>query len=262
MESTKSTVAELRERREEMLELLITDTDKAVTVKFLANHFDISEMTARRDLSFLEEQGLVIRFHGGARLNEEAAQSYDNSNIYIGNIRQAIAKKAAEYIEDNSSIFINSGETALNVVDYLEELSTIIVSNNLNIYKKKTNFRTTTILTGGEIRDPRDVLVGDLAVKSLKDIRSDYTILSCNGVSAEHGISTNNIHESIVNKTMIDNTNKLVIVVADFQKVGQSTNFTVDTLDHIDIVITDIYADKGEVSKMEELGITVVQVAV
>src|SRR5699024_2388476 len=190
------------------------------TVKDLALNFNISEMTIRRDLNYLEEAGLIQRFHGGAALIEDINTKNPNNGIYIEKIKSKIAKTAANYIENNSTVYINSGSTALNIVDYLSELSLVIVSNNPSLYLKDTNPNTTSIITGGEVRSPKDVLVGDLAINALSDIHADTAVISCSGVSAEKGISTNNLHEARINKLMIDNAYNLVILVADHRKIG------------------------------------------
>lgn len=260
--TSKSTNEELRNRRDSILKILIDSKDFSGNVKDLAKTFNVSEMTIRRDLNYLEKNNLLERFYGGARLLQFNKDEYNNRDIYRKKIQEEIARKASEYIKENSTIFINSGNTALNVVDFLYNLPLIIITNNLKIYKKKTNLQTTTLLTGGEIRNPRDVLVGDLALFSLKSLYADFTILSCSGISAKTGISTNNVHELRINKTMIDNTKEKIIVVADYKKIGKSTNFIVDDITSVDILITDIYADKNEISRIENLGVTVIQVKI
>lgn len=251
---------EIKIRREEIIDLLISSENGSKSVKNLASYFKISEMTVRRDLNYLEEAGLIQRVHGGALLAEDANTENPGNEVYIEKIKSEIAKIAASYIEDNSTVYINSGSTALNVVDYLSELSLVIVSNNPSLYQKDTNPNTTSIITGGEVRSPKDVLVGDLAINALGDIHADIAIISCSGVSAEKGISTNNLHEARINKLMIDNAYELVILVADHRKIGHDTNFIVTDLSKIDILITDIYSDRDAIRKIEELGITVVQV--
>ena len=262
IKTPKSTNEELRNRRDSILKILIDSKDSSGTVKNLAETFNVSEMTIRRDLDFLEKNNFLERFYGGARLLKFDKNKDNNRDMYRKKIKEELARRASEYIKPNSTIFINSGETALNVVDFLYDQALIIITNNLNIYKKKTNLQTTTLLTGGEIRVPRVVLVGDLALFSLKSLFADFTILSCSGISAKSGISTNNLHELRINKTMIDNTKEKIIVVADYKKIGKSTNFIVDDITSVDILITDIYADKNEISKIEDLGVTVIQVKI
>lgn len=256
----KKSISEIKRRREKIIDLLISSDSGSKSVKNLALYFEISEMTIRRDLKYLEDAGLIQRFHGGALLTEGTDTDNPGNEIYIEKIKTEIAKVAASYIENNSTVYINSGSTALNVVDYLSELFLVIVSNNPSLYQKNTNPNTTSIITGGEVRSPKDVLVGDLAIKALMDIHADIAIVSCSGVSAEKGISTNNLHEARINKLMIDNAYKLVILVADHRKIGNDTNFIVTDLSKIDILITDVYSDRDAIRKIEELGITVVQV--
>lgn len=258
----KSSINEIKNRREKIIDLLFSSEKGSKSVKSLATYFNISEMTIRRDLKYLEEVGLIQRFHGGALLVEDINTKNPNNSIYIERIKAEIAKNAANYVENNSTIYINSGSTALNVVDYLSDLSLVIVSNNPSLYQKETNPNTTSIITGGEVRSPKDVLVGDLAINALSDIHADIAVISCSGVSAEKGISTNNLHEARINKVMIDNAYKLVVLVADHRKIGNDTNFIVTDLTKVDLLITDIYSDTDAIRKIEDLGVRVIQVEI
>ncbi|UPU39461.1 hypothetical protein MX850_01300 [Erysipelothrix sp. Poltava] len=110
----------------------------------------------------------------------------------------------------------------------------------------------TVILTGGEIRSHKEALVGDIALRALEKVQANIAIMGCSGISAQHGISTNNIHEANVNARMIQNAHDLVIVVADHRKVGNDTNFNVTDLSHVDILITDTYANTQSIREIEE----------
>lgn len=258
----KSSIKEIKKRREEIIDLLFSEENHRKTVKNLALTFQVSEMTIRRDLNHLQEIGLVNRFHGGASLIVDSEKNKSKNEYMIERIKEEISKKAAEYIQDDSTIYINSGTTALNVVDYLEELSLIIVSNNINLYQKDIGPNTTAIITGGEVRLPKEVLVGNLAMDALSTMHANIAVMSCSGVSAEKGVTTDNPHEARINKLMINNTSGMVILVADHRKVGNDTNFMVTELKDIDILITDIYSNIDAVRKIEGLGITVIQVEI
>lgn len=258
----KSSIKEIKERREEIIDLLFSEENNSKTVKNLATTFQVSEMTIRRDLNHLQEIGLVNRFHGGASLIVDTQKNKSKNEYMIERIKEEISKKAAEYINDNSTLYINSGTTALNIVDHLKKLSLIIVSNNIRLYQKDIGPNSTVIITGGEVRLPKEVLVGSLAMDALSTMHADIAVMSCSGISAEKGVTTDNPHEARINKLMINNTSGIVILVADYRKVGKDTNFMVTELADIDILITDAYSDIDAIRKIEESGVTVVQVNV
>lgn len=255
----RSTTQEIKERREQILLLLSKSFNHSLSVDELATHFDVSNMTIRRDLSDLEDLQLLNRFHGGATLNNATEIEEHPTNLYAEKIKEAVAKEAANLITNNATVFINSSTTALNALDYLKDHQLNIISNNLNIIQKEVNAQSNVILPGGEIRSPRKILTGDLTIEALNNTRANFSIMGCSGLDIENGISTNNFHEARINEYMINNTTGTNILVADSRKIGKITNFFVVDLDKIDVLITDTFADTQKVQQIEDMGIRVIQ---
>lgn len=257
----KNTSLTIKKRREEIIHLLERNLSSVVSVNELAELLQVSPMTIRRDLMIMEEMGVIVRVHGGASLIDKPNFEGLTENQNLENIKVALSKKAASYIKDNMTLFINSSSTALQAVNFLKETPLTIVTNNLKASPKNMNPNTTIILPGGEIRYPKEALVGDLTIEALSHISSDIAILGCSGVSAESGVRTENVHEAKVNRVMVENANQLVILVADYRKIGHVANFFTSDLSQIDILITDIYADHDALNAIEEKGVTIVQVS-
>lgn len=258
----KNSINNIKKRREELIDTLIKEKNNEQTVNYLADYFQTSKMTIRRDLRTLEEEGVIERFHGGAKLAQNFEHKNSGQNIYNEQIKNEIAKQAASFLEKHLTIYVNSGTTAISVIDYLRDLPLTIISNNPALYKKNINSESTAIITGGEIRNRKNVLVGDIAINTIKNIYADASIISCSGVSAKNGVSTNNYHEQQINEQMIKNTNQLVILVANHSKIGKDTNFVFSNISQIDILITDIYSDIQAVREIEDAGVRVIQVEV
>lgn len=250
------------ERRYNILQLLQASPDLVLSVNHLAKRLDVSAMTIRRDLSELEMMGKITRLHGKAQILEKPHFEGNTNNEHIEAIKHKIAKQASSYIEDNMTMFINSSSTALLTLNYLTDKSLVVVTNNAHVIGMNNNPNTSVILTGGEVRFPKEALVGDLALASLANFQADILVLGCSGISPERGISTVNIHESAVNALFIQNTNKKVIVVADYRKIGTDANFFVAPIDVIDILITDTYANPSIIEQFENKGIQVIQLPI
>lgn len=250
------------ERREEILQLLQASPDLMLEVNELATKLAVSTMTIRRDLTELEMMGKITRLHGKAQILEKPHFEGNTNNQHIERIKQKIAKQASTYIEDNMTVFINSSSTALMTLHYLSDKSLVVVTNNAHVIGVKNNANTSVILTGGEVRFPKEALVGDLALASLMNFQADVLVLGCSGISPDRGISTVNIHESAINALFIQNTNKKVIVVADYRKIGTDANFFVAPIDVIDILITDTYANPSIIEQFENKGIQVIQLPI
>lgn len=257
----KNSYTNINARREGIIQLLDHSENNTLDVNSIASKMNVSSMTIRRDLVTLEEMGKIIRSHGSASINNNQTIEGNTNNSSLEKIKSLIAKQAAKYIENNQTIFINSSSTALETINYLNDKTLTVVTNNLRINKDKVNPSTNILLPGGEIRYPKEALVGDLCVSNLSNINADITVIGCSGISARMGLSTNNIHESRVNNVMINNSKKLVIVTADYRKIGNDSSFIVSDLNNIDILITDIYADPEAIREIEDSGVTVIQIA-
>lgn len=257
----KNSYTNINQRREAILQLLEDTVDNTLDVNSIASEMNVSSMTIRRDLVVLEDMGKILRSHGSASINNNQTIEGDTKNTSLEKIKSLIAKQASKYIESNQTIFINSSSTALETINYLNDKILTVVTNNLRINKDKVNPSTNILLPGGEIRLPKEALVGDLCVSNLSNIHADITVIGCSGISSKMGLSTNNIHESRVNNVMINNAKKIVIVTADYRKIGNDSSFIVTDLNNIDILITDIYADPEAIKDIEDAGVTVIQIS-
>lgn len=252
----KSSYQIIEKRREQLLTLL--KKSEELFVKDLSNMLAVSEVTVRRDLIALEKMGLVSRSHGKAKAVEKVG--VEDYNEEIEGIKNAIAKKAAAFVNEGNTLFVNTGSTALSALKFLEDKRVTIVSNNVKVANLDHNPNSTVILSGGEIRFPKEALVGDIAIDSFSKMSSDLSIIGCSGLSIENGITTPVLHEAKINSLIIERTKGLVIVVADYRKIGYSSNFTSGSINDIDYLITDTFASPEVIRNLEKRGVQVIQV--
>ncbi|MGX7244461.1 DeoR/GlpR family DNA-binding transcription regulator [Enterococcus quebecensis] len=252
----KSSHKTIKERRDKVLKLLNNQT--SLLVKDISRELAVSDITVRRDLTALEKMGLVQRAHGKARIVEKTGTEDYNEEIEV--LKNIIAKKAAEFVKDGDTLFINTGSTALSSLKHLEDKRVTIVTNNVKVANLDHNPNSTVILSGGEIRFPKEALVGDIAIDSFSKMSSDISIIGCSGLSVENGITTPVLHESKINSLIIERTNGLVIVVADYRKIGLSSNFTSGNIKDINYLITDTFASPEVIREIEKQGVQVIQV--
>lgn len=257
----KNSIRNVEHRRNTIIDIVASRNDNRIEVNELATIMKISTMTIRRDLDVLEQMGKVIRYHGYATLNNKQPNEGDTKNVSLERIKKEIARTAASYVSEHNTMFINSSSTALSTVDFLEDKPVTIVTNNLRINRKNVHPSTSIMLPGGELRFPKEALVGDLCVTNLSNVHSDITIIGCSGISVDKGLSTINIHESKVNQVMINNTNGPVIVVCDYRKVGVDSSFFVCDISKVTLLITDIYTPPDIIKEFEDKGVMVIQIA-
>lgn len=251
MKSKKSIVDK---RREDILNYLIDE--ETLTSKELSEKFDVSEITIRRDLDFLQSTGKLQRFHGGAKIN----QDIDAADLILEEKKERIAKKCAEFIADNDDIFINSSSTALMVIKYIKNKRVNIITNNAKAPYIEIDPLVNIILTGGNVSHPKNAMTGSFALNNLKSVASNITIVGISGITPEGDLTTSILDEVEINKYMLNVSTEKNILVCDSSKFENSANFKIDTIDHIDIVITDCDLSRPILESIEKKGIKVILV--
>jgi DeoR/GlpR family transcriptional regulator of sugar metabolism len=222
-----------------------------VTIEEICQRFEVSEMTARRDLQELDRNGLLRRVHGGAISNfgrsfEPVYQMRASNNIES---KLAIGKKAAELVMDGDSIALDVGTTTLEVARALKDHHSLtiltaslpIASEIISNHSIGTDVRL--ILTGGILRSGELSMIGDFAERTFQEIHVDKAFLGIGGLSIENGLTEYNLEDAMVKRALVKSAQQ-IIVVADSSKLERTTFVTVCPLSSIDTLITDEKAPK------------------
>lgn len=254
-------------RRGLIEEALRNASDYTLSVAQLADKFEVSAMTVRRDLDSLAAMGVVTRHHGYATLNKDYQfKDAHPTNDSIEKIKISIGRMAANFVRNKDTIFINTSSTALYALDALQKKRVNVVTNNLRIHeqihKDSLNPASTVIITGGELRLPKEALTGEVAEMVVSRVIANIAIIGCSGFSLANGITTSNVLEANINRLMIEHTKGKVVVVADYRKICHDSNFFVAGRQVIDMLITDEFANPQSIRAIEKAGIEVIQVSV
>lgn len=259
----KSSQGEIYKRREKILGLL--KNSDGMLVKDLAEMAGVSEITIRRDLQIFDEEGIIEKFYGGAKLNgnlrreERELPEEDEINIDTLPIKRALAKKGAEFVKDGDIVFLNSGSTAFHLFDFINHKDITIITNNGHVLDSGTKSRAEVVLSGGEVYSPKKSLVGDFAIYTFSKIAANICFLSVGGIN-EHCISTFALAETAVNRTILERTNGPRVILAEGHKVGKENNFVTSDIALITHLITDRTASKEALSLIRQKGINVIVV--
>ncbi|PED55577.1 DeoR family transcriptional regulator [Bacillus anthracis] len=241
------------ERREKILELL--KKDGRVIAKSLAESFDMSIDSIRRDLSIMEKDGLLKRTHGGAielarvrNLAAEPFERYSNGSIYEG----AIAKIAASYIQEGDSIFIGGASIHYAMLKYLPETSFTVITNSIEIASTLREYKNIdTYLIGGKVK-PSGNMTDTLASELIDRFSIDLHFSTCGGISL-NGISTATPEVAYFSKT-VSKIARRNICLAPHNKLGIDCFIKGESLIEIDLIITDSEASKERVQEFEKQG--------
>ena len=241
-------------RREKILETVRSEGD--VTVTALAEQLQVSPLTIRRDLQYLEEHKLLERFYGGARTGE-AEESRKNSRELR---KEKIARYAASLVEDRDSIFINTSSTALAMVKYITSRRVTIITNNGNIINEENPSQATIILLGGELRYMKGAMVGDFTRNNLAQVTAKKSFMGCSGISPEVGMTTEMVSEVTLNQLMFQRVTGSSYILADSSKLGEKIGSVSCPPKKIENIITDADAPADMVRRFREIGTWVYQV--
>ncbi|QUG84380.1 DeoR/GlpR family DNA-binding transcription regulator [Bacillus nitratireducens] len=241
------------ERRGKILELL--KKDGRVIAKDLAESFDMSIDSIRRDLSIMEKDSLLKRTHGGAielarvrNLAAEPSKRYSNGSIY----EDAIAKIAASYIQEGYSIFIGGDSIHYAMLKYLPEISFTIITNSIEIaYKLRECKNVDTYLIGGKVK-PSGNMTDTLASELISSFTIDLYFSTGEGISL-NGISTATPEVSYFGKT-VSKIARRNICLAPHNKLGIDCFIKGESLIEIDLIITDEEASKETIQEFEKQG--------
>ena len=224
-----------------------------VKVSFLAEELNVSPLTVRRDLDDLEKHHILTRQYGGATLLDPGTNAFSSSQLRC---KTAVAKAAAKLVEDQESIFINTSSTALLMMQYITAKNVTIITNNGKALSMQYNPTMTVVLTGGEIRFPKESMFGEFAINNINCVSASKCFMGCAGISVEGGLTTSVVQESPINSLMLKRSRKH-FVLADHTKIGFTSSFQYGMLNEIDLLITDDDAPKTTLSKFKRTGMDI-----
>lgn len=218
---------------------------KSATINELADNFNVSVITVRRDITELEKLGEVKKVYGGVMaVKPEQAISYEERFIKNKEKKDHIAKLAAKNIENYESIFIDSGTTTANILDYVDrDIDITLFTNNLDIINKCENFPNIKLYIVGYIYNSETrSFVGES--QYFKMINLDKSFLSASGIHLKNGATTIDFDENIIKTYVVKKSNKNYLL-ADKSKFGSSTMLTFADLKDINTILTnDSVADE------------------
>lgn len=245
------------EKRNIILSML--KTKSVVTVKELSRELDTSEVTIRKILNEMDDQGLLKRTRGGA-VNITTVHEFEEKEKERRNRAEkaAIAKRAYDYIRESDSVFIDAGSTTLELVRMIKKGSKrgiVVVTNALNIAYELLDSKDIEILfIGGQVRHRIMSCVGGLAENAIGSLCIDKAFLGCNSVTVETGITTPNLNEAQVKQTVL-HVSRETILISDSSKFGRTSMARICPLTSLSRVITDSHLDQEIREQIESTGV-------
>lgn len=229
--------AQRRERIQEYLTL-----HKIAPSAKLSSLLGVSEATVRRDLEWMENEGILYRTHGGAILSQhlQLEPEYTQRAKRQVEEKRVIGGFAASMIENGDIVFINSGTTTTQLIRQIRsDLDITVITNNLIATLEVGEIGYNLILLGGEYQPKSNSVAGRFAIENLAQIYADKAFIGVDGISLKHGCTVPTNAEAEVIRLMIERTNGLTSILTDHSKWGTVSNFEIIKINQIQQLITD-----------------------
>jgi DeoR family glycerol-3-phosphate regulon repressor len=227
-------------RQTEILE--IARNEGRVAVEELAQRFDVTLQTIRRDLTELADAGHLDRVHGGAVARIGVANiGYEARRRMNDAAKAVIARACAAAIPDNSSLILNLGTTTEAVArELLQHRNITVVTNNMNVANILVgNPGCEVMVAGGALRRSDGGLVGDLTTQFFEQFKVDYAVIGTSALDHDGDLLDFDLAEVRVSKTIIRQA-RTAFLVTDHSKLARSAPVRLASLGELDALFTDM----------------------
>ncbi|MCF6351842.1 MAG: DeoR/GlpR family DNA-binding transcription regulator [Cyclobacteriaceae bacterium] len=256
-DSTTETIFQ-EERLDKILVLL--DENKRLLTNVLADQLNTTSATIRKDLTILEDKGLLKRTHGGAVKTKSLYSGLalsEKEKIGIDEKRKLV-KEAAKLISEGDTIILDSGSTTSLLAKEIKSLKGVtVITNAMNIASDLVHTNLEVILIGGSLLKETLTLVGPLADEMLKKISSGKLFMGVDGIDFEVGLTTPNILEANTTRVMMGISGE-VILLTDSSKFGRRSLGVICQIDEIDKMITTKHLSENELNQCKESNVEVI----
>ena len=232
-----------QERRNAIAEQLVSSGK--VSASELADQYGVSMETVRKDMIWLEQNGLARKGYGGAvAATSITERTFLEKSICHKQEKARIAKKAIELVQDGDVVLLDSGSTVLSVAKQLVLKRDITVfTNSLRAAQHVIDYGMKVYVLGGEVRNTSNALIGGWALRALGEIKADIAILGTSGVKGRSGPCVESMEESEIKRAMMKAARKTAII-ADASKGDCDALVQFAAWEDVDFFITEETMDK------------------
>jgi len=253
--------------KEERQKIILEEIERngRVIVADLAEMFNVSRMTIRRDLLEIETTEAIKRTYGGAILSIKNSDQNEPPTLERMNVmreeKQRLARATADLIGAQEMIFLGSGTTTLYIAQELRDRDDItVLSNALTVLNElATNGKMTLIGVGGFLRRKEFSMIGHFADKVIADLHVDKVIMGIRGVHPRFGLTSDHPQELVTDRTIMD-ISDTIIIVADHTKIGHVASSRAAPVEKASKLITGKEASAEMLNAIRELGVEVLLV--
>jgi DeoR/GlpR family transcriptional regulator of sugar metabolism len=256
---------DIPDKRRIEIKKLVTENE-SITVSNMAKLFNVSEITIRRDLEKLEDEGFLDKVHGGAIIKGLRTE-YDP--VYLEDLKinreqkQRISKEAVKIIKNGDAIIIEAGTTCLEIVYNLEDkrnlaIFTASVPTAYELWKIALNRNDIEVnISGGLIETRSSSLIGNQVTQFFENINADIAFMSAVAISTEKGVMTTNSQmDADVTRAIAKSAARKILLV-DSSKFEKSGYISALPLNIFDEIITDSSISGKYARELKNFGVKI-----
>ena len=230
-----------------------------ISIEELAQYFDVTPQTVRRDINQLADEGLLRRYHGGAAHDSSVENTEYTMRVgYMLEEKLRIAEAVAAAVPDHASLFINIGTTTESIAHaLLNHTGLKIITNNLNVAKilsTKEDFEV--LIASGRVR-PDGGVIGQATADFFKQFKADYALIGISGIDEDGTLLDFDFQEVCVSQEILSSARQ-VFLAADSSKFGRNAMIRLGSLKQVDSIFTDQQPNEQYLKTIHDLGVNLV----
>ncbi len=230
-----------------------------ISIEELAQYFDVTPQTIRRDINQLADEGLLRRYHGGAAHDSSVENTEYTMRVgYMLEEKHRIAEAVAAAVPDHASLFINIGTTTESIAQaLLNHTGLKIITNNLNVAKilsTKEDFEV--LIASGRVR-PDGGVIGQATADFFKQFKADYALIGISGIDEDGTLLDFDFQEVCVSQEILSSA-RHVFLAADSSKFGRNAMIRLGSLKQVDSIFTDQQPNEQYLKTIHDLGVNLV----
>ena len=230
-----------------------------ISIEELAQYFDVTPQTIRRDINQLADEGLLRRYHGGAAHDSSVENTEYTMRVgYMLEEKLRIAEAVAAAVPDHASLFINIGTTTESIAHaLLNHTGLKIITNNLNvaqILSTKEDFEV--MIASGRVR-PDGGVIGQATADFFKQFKADYALIGISGIDEDGTLLDFDFQEVCVSQEILSSARQ-VFLAADSSKFGRNAMIRLGSLKQVDSIFTDQQPNEQYLKTIHDLGVNLV----
>lgn len=248
------------ERQKKILELLTAEG--AVMVSKLSVELGVTEETVRRDLEKLEAKELLRRTHGGALPMDEGSYELSLEKRKGLNVeaKQALARKAVQYIASGDSVFLDASTTTFYMAKELKNMKNItVITNSIRVINELSGIEGIKLIAIGGMVSNNQSFIGAMAENYVSDYFADKMFFSSKGIGDNSIVLEGNEQECCIKQKMVKNS-RIRYYLCDKSKIGRVGYMRLTSFENIAYLITDAEVGGNLKATLDEYNVEIINV--